>query len=166
MLYDCENNFGRPGKKVGGVLDISTQIQYALEARKQSYSPYSHFQVGAALAAVDETIYTGCNIENAAYSPTNCAERTAFFKAVSEGKRQFTSIVIAGGAENLGDTLEEFCPPCGVCLQVMMEFCNPEQFKVILAKSQKEYRVYLLKDLLPKGFSPDALERSTAHADV
>lgn len=147
-------------------MDISTQIRYALEARKQSYSPYSHFQVGAALTTVDDAIYTGCNIENAAYSPTNCAERTAFFKAVSEGKRQFTSIVIAGGAEDLGDTLEEFCAPCGVCLQVMMEFCNPEQFKVILAKSPEEYQVYLLKDLLPKGFSPDALERSTAHADV
>ena len=129
-------------------------IEQAVQARKYSYSPYSHFQVGASLLTEGGEIYTGCNIENAGYSATNCAERTAFFKAVSEGKRSFQKIAIVGGAE--GEELD-YCPPCGVCRQVMMEFCNPETFEIILAKSEEEYQIKLLKELMPMGFGPDNL---------
>ena len=94
------------------------------------------------------------NIKNTGYSATNCAERTAFFKAVSEGKRSFQKIAIVGGAE--GEELD-YCPPCGVCRQVMMEFCNPETFEIILAKSEEEYQIKLLKELMPMGFGPDNL---------
>ena len=97
-------------------------LSMALAARKLAYTPYSGFQVGAALLCEDETVYTGCNIENAAFGPSNCAERTAFFKAVSEGRRSFLAIAIAGGPS--GKEPEDFCPPCGVCRQVMMEFCE------------------------------------------
>lgn len=129
-------------------------ISLAIEAMKRAYAPYSGFQVGAALLASDGMVYQGCNIENAAYTPTNCAERTAFFKAVSEGVRTFTAICIVGGK---GGVLTEYTAPCGVCRQVMMEFCNPETFRVILAKSETDYQVYQLKDLLPLGFGPDNL---------
>lgn len=128
----------------------------ALYARTFSYSPYSHFQVGAALLAENGHIYTGCNIENAAYTPTNCAERTAFFKAVSEGEREFLAIAIAGGRADAALPLEG-CPPCGVCRQVMMEFCHPETFEIILVRDEKEYRICLLKDLMPEGFGPFSL---------
>jgi len=127
----------------------------AVEAREKSYSPYSHFQVGAALLTAAGKVYLGCNIENAAYTPTVCAERTAFFKAVSEGERQFEAIAIAGGAQS-AETLD-YCPPCGVCRQVMKEFCNEEQFAVILGKSSGEIRKFRLKELLPMGFGPDRL---------
>ena len=133
--------------------DIAVLIRKAVEARKKAYTPYSHFKVGACLRTKDGADYTGCNIENAGYTATNCAERTAFFKAVSEGKKDFEGIAIVGGYENISD----LCPPCGVCLQVMMEFCNPEKFKVILAKSEKEYEVVSLKELLPRGFGPSSL---------
>ena len=124
-------------------------IQEACKAREYAYAPYSGFMVGAALECKDGTIYTGCNIENAAYSPTNCAERTAFFKAVSEGKREFTRIAIVGGAEG-----EMVAPsPCGVCLQVMSEFCDGAKFQVIMAKSEEEYTVKKLEELLPYSFS-------------
>lgn len=126
----------------------------AMEYRKQAYIPYSHFGVGAALMAQDGTIFGGCNIENAAYTPTNCAERTAFFKAVSEGKRDFTAIAIVGGKE---DGVLEFCPPCGVCRQVMMEFCNPKEFLVLLGTSTEDYQVIRLEELVPFGFSKDNL---------
>lgn len=121
----------------------------ALEARRRSYSPYSGFKVGAALLCGSGKVYTGCNIENAAYSPTVCAERVAFFKAVSEGESDFTAIAIAGGAGNSPDSE---CPPCGVCRQVMAEFCDPDTFKVYLAKSSTEYTPLTLKELLPFGF--------------
>lgn len=122
-------------------------IRQAIEARKNSYSPYSGFQVGAALLCKDGTVYTGCNVENAAYGPSNCAERTAIFKAVSEGKREFTRIAIVGGHEG-----ESVAPtPCGVCRQVMSEFCKPS-FEVIMAVSETEYEVMTLGDLLPRGF--------------
>ena len=127
----------------------------ALEARKNAYAPYSHFAVGAALLTKNGKVYTGCNIENAAFSPTSCGERTAFFKAVSEGKREFRAICIVN--ENVNGE-HDFCAPCGVCRQVMMEFCDPESFTVVLAKSSKEYRCYLLKELLPLGFGPDNLK--------
>lgn len=138
-------------------MDDRTLIKEALEMRKMAYVPYSHFQVGAALLCADGKIYTGCNIENAAYTPSNCAERTAFFKAVSEGEREFTAIAITGGAETAEEL--EYCAPCGVCRQVMMEFCDYDNFKVILAKSEQEYQVYSLREILPMGFGPKNLEQ-------
>lgn len=133
---------------------IKELIRYALSMRKMSYTPYSHFNVGAALLAKNGKIYTGCNIENASYTPTNCAERTAFFKAVSEGVKEFDAIAIVGGpdgAENL-----EYCAPCGVCRQVMSEFCE-DDFIVICAKSEDEYRVNTLTETLPDRFGPKDL---------
>ena len=132
-------------------------IALALEARKFAYTPYSGFQVGAALLCEDGSVYTGCNIENAAFGPTNCGERTAFFKAVSEGKRRFAAIAITGGPA--GKEPEEFCSPCGVCRQVMMEFCDPESFRIILGKGDLSYQEYSLKELLPLGFSGAGVER-------
>ena len=126
-------------------------IQSAIDMLKRSYVPYSKFRVGAALLTKDNHIYTGCNIENSSYTPTNCAERTAFFKAISEGETEFRAIAVVGGLEG---KLKDYCPPCGVCRQVMMEFCHPEKFLVILAKSVDDYWVYTLSDLLPMGFSP------------
>ena len=125
-------------------------VKMALEARKFSYSPYSGFQVGAALLTGSGKVYTGCNIENAAFSPTNCAERTAFFKAVSEGEREFKAIAIAGGKKAEG--AKEFCAPCGVCRQVMAEFCAPEKFRILLGTESLEYQEYTLAELLPQGF--------------
>lgn len=129
---------------------IEMLINKALLARSFSYSPYSGYQVGAALLTDDGEIFTGCNIENAAYSPSNCAERTAFFKAVSEGKKDFYAIAITGGAK--GEEITKFAYPCGVCRQVMIEFCNPENFWVIVAKSTAKYEIKSLKQLLPDGF--------------
>ena len=128
-----------------------TLMRTAIEYRKRSYSPYSHYQVGAALLAADGEIIGGCNIENAAFSPTNCAERTALFKAVSEGKTEFTAIAIVGGKEN--EPLE-FCAPCGVCRQALVEFCNPKEFVVYLGTSEEDYKGYLLEELLPYSFTP------------
>ena len=139
-------------------MDRYMLAQKALQMRKFSYSPYSGFCVGAALLTAGGKVYTGCNIENAAYAPTNCAERTAFFKAVSEGERDFQAIAIAGGHKDAEEPLE-LCAPCGVCRQVMMEFCNPETFEVILVRSEKDYRVFTLKELLPMGFGPGNLEK-------
>ena len=118
-------------------------VEKALEMREYSYAPYSGFRVGAALLTTDGRVYTGCNIENAAYSPTNCAERTAVFKAVSEGERHFAAIAVAGGSKP--------CPPCGVCRQVLGEFCGPD-FPVYL-ETQTGWEVLPLKELLPCGFS-------------
>ncbi len=132
---------------------IKELIRQAIAAKEFSYSPYSHFRVGAALLDRTGRIYTGCNIENAAFSPTNCAERTAFFKAVSEGSRNFSAIAIAGSLEGTPDEDAAYCPPCGVCRQVMAEFCSPEDFLVILARNEDDYRCFRLKDLLPHGFS-------------
>ena len=126
---------------------IKKLIEKAMEARSYSYSPYSGFQVGAALLCKDGTVYTGCNIENAAYGPSNCAERTAIFKAVSEGKREFERIAIVGGPEG-----ESVAPtPCGVCRQVMSEFCDPS-FEIVMAKSVDDYEVMTLGELLPRSF--------------
>lgn len=122
--------------------------------QERSYCPYSHFHVGAALLAQNGQVYTGCNIENAAYGPSNCAERTAFFKAVSEGIKDFQTIAIVGGPEDKDGKpiIEDYCTPCGVCRQVMAEFCKKD-FKIILAKSPEEYKVYSLEELLPLSFS-------------
>ena len=135
---------------------ISRLIDRAIEGMSYAYTPYSGFRVGAALLTESSKIYTGCNIENAAYTPTNCAERTAFFKAVSEGERHFAAICIVGGKDG---KLADYTSPCGVCRQVMMEFCEPEQFKIILAISREEYQIYTLKELLPEGFGPARLAR-------
>lgn len=137
-------------------MDYARLIEQALNARKQAYTPYSGFQVGAALLTKSGKIYTGCNIENAAYTPTNCAERTAFFKAVSEGEREFEAIAIVGGAKEAKSL--DFCPPCGVCRQVMMEFCKPSEFQIILGRSKEEYKIYTLEELLPLGFGPAQLQ--------
>ena len=124
-------------------------IQMALLAREQAYAPYSGYAVGAALLTEEGRIYTGCNIENSAYGPTNCAERTAFFKAISEGERNFTAIAVCGG--KAGKEPESFAYPCGVCRQVMQEFCE-KHFQVIVAKSPSEYVAYTLGELLPYAF--------------
>lgn len=130
-------------------------VKAAIAAREKAYAPYSGFSVGAALLTCAGKIYLGCNIENAAYSPGCCAERTAFFKAVSEGEREFAAIAIAGGKEN--GPIQNFCPPCGVCRQVMMEFCNPETFRIILPKSPDEWKIFGLDELLPLGFGGENL---------
>ncbi len=121
----------------------------AIEARKNAYVPYSHFQVGAALLAKNGKIYRGCNIENAAFGSTMCAERTAFFKAVSEGVREFEAIAIVGGPE--GKELIPVCDPCGNCRQVMAEFCKGS-FEIIFGSGKKDISVYTLDQLLPLRF--------------
>ena len=127
-------------------------ISLALEAMKKSYSPYSDFKVGAALLCRDGTVFTGCNIENAAFSSTVCAERTAFFKAVSDGQRKFSAIAVVGGKNG---EVDEFCPPCGVCRQVMNEFCG-EDFKIILFNG-KDIKNFTIGDLLPESFGAKKL---------
>ncbi len=134
-------------------MEIKELIQLALEARKKAYAPYSHFQVGAALLTASGKVYTGVNVENASFGATNCAERTAVFKAVSEGETAFEKIVIAGGKEEEEEPKAQI-PPCGICLQVLSEFVDePERFQVILAKSETDYGAYSLKELLPASFS-------------
>ncbi len=137
-------------------MDINVQelIKKALEMRGMSYTPYSHYNVGAALLSKDGQIFTGCNIENAAFTPTNCAERTAFFKAVSEGVKEFSAIAIAGGPDGAKEL--EYCAPCGVCRQVMSEFCH-DDFKIIMAKSETEYKIVTLPESLPDRFGPKDL---------
>ncbi len=134
----------------------SELIKEALEARKMAYTPYSHFNVGAALLTKDGRVYRGCNIENASYTPSNCAERTAFFKAVSDGIMDFSAIAIVGGPAKTGS--HSICSPCGVCRQVMMEFCDPKTFKIILGTDESDFKVYTLEQMLPLGFGPENLE--------
>jgi len=132
-------------------------IEKAFEMREFSYTPYSGFNVGAALLAKNGNIYGGCNIENASYTPTVCAERTAFFKAISEGVKEFDMICIVGGPKDA--TEFDLCPPCGVCRQVMAEFCDPDEFKIILARSVEDYQVISLRDMLPYSFTPKNLNK-------
>ena len=120
----------------------------SIEAMAHAYAPYSGFKVGAALLCADGTVYQGCNIENAAYSPTNCAERTAFFKAVYDGHRDFTAIAVCGGKDGV---ITGAFPPCGVCRQVMREFCG-EDFLIYLV-NDKGFETVTLAQLLPFGFS-------------
>ncbi|WP_425538326.1 cytidine deaminase [Microaceticoccus formicicus] len=134
---------------------IRELIQLAIDNIKYSYAPYSEFNVSAVLETATGELYTGVNIENAAYSPTNCAERTAVFKAVSEGHRNFSRIVILGGSKS---NIIDFVTPCGVCRQVLVEFTNPEEFEIILAKSVDEYKIMKLSELLPYSFGPSDLE--------
>ena len=138
-------------------------IGEACASQKRAYAPYSHFQVGAALLTKEGQIFTGCNIENAAYSPTNCAERTAVFKAVSEGVRAFAAIAIVGGMEGREPT--DLTAPCGVCRQVFMEFCEPKEFRILLGKGDKTWEEYTLEELLPLGFSGKNLEMPEEERD-
>lgn len=132
---------------------IEKLIDTAIAQLAYSYTPYSHFKVGAALLTRDGKLYTGCNIENAAYGPSNCAERTAFFTAVSQGERAFTAIAIVGGREDW----DSFCAPCGVCRQVMAEFCQ-DSFRILLGRSDGAVREFTLKELLPMRFGPENLQ--------
>ena len=136
-------------------MEFEAIVKEALHMREFSYVPYSHFRVGAALMTEDGKLYTGCNIENAAYTPSNCAERTAFFKAVSEGERKFTAIAIAGGAEDAEEL--EYCSPCGVCRQVMREFCGGDF--VIAVTDGTDIREHTLDEIMPYSFSPADLSR-------
>ena len=131
-------------------------VKKAYEAQEHSYCPYSGFQVGAALLTQNGKVYTGCNIENAAFSPTTCAERTAIFKAVSEGETKFQAIAIVGNKKGASEEEWEFCTPCGVCRQVMLEFVDPQTFEILLGKG-KEIRKFTLNQLLPESFSPSML---------
>jgi len=166
-----------------GKMQEQELIKQAYEARQRAYVPYSHFGVGAALETADGRVFLGCNIENASYTPTVCAERTAIFKAVSEGYRQFRRIAIVGGSMETNAPLQrssdavtgndrlldgnivnergfstpDYCPPCGVCRQVMAEFCDPKTFQILLARSVKDYKIYTLEELLPLNFGPEDL---------
>ena len=142
---------------------IQLLIRQALAARKFAYTPYSHFQVGAALLAQNGKVYTGCNIENAGYTPTNCAERTALFKAVSEGERQFSAIAIVGSMQETVNTL--VTGPCGVCRQALYEFGGPA-LTVIMAKTEDDYIVTTLGELLPYGFGPANLETDESQSPM
>ena len=128
-------------------------IETAVKAREMAYAPYSHYKVGAALLAKSGKIYTGCNVENASFTPTNCAERTAFFKAVSEGDREFEMIAIVAGKD--GEELSKNCTPCGVCRQVMTEFCDKD-FKIILG-TPDDFKVLTLEEIMPYSFSATEL---------
>ena len=134
-------------------MNNSELIKAALDARKFSYSPYSGFAVGAALLCKDGSLYTGCNIESASYTPTICAERTAVFKAVSEGERDFAMLAIVGGK---GDEIAPATPPCGVCRQVLAEFCSKD-FPILLVKGANDYDTCTLGELLPYAFGPGML---------
>lgn len=123
-------------------------LKLAFEAREKAYAPYSKWKVGAALLTKQGKVYLGCNIENSGFSSTVCAERTAFFKAVSEGEYDFDKIAIVGGDAQLGS--QGYCTPCGVCRQVMSEFCRPDDFEVICGKSETEYKVFKLREMLPE----------------
>lgn len=136
---------------------IVNMINKAKKARKNSYSPYSNFSVGAALLTSCGNIVTGCNVENAAFTPGNCAERTAIFKAISEGYKEFSAIAIVGGKAS-DENISDYVSPCGVCRQVLREFVNPKTFYVIMAKSENDYTVRTLEELLPMSFGPDNLK--------
>ena len=138
------------------IMDYPKLIEEALLARDYAYTPYSHFKVGAALLGKSGALYRGCNVESCSYGPTNCAERTAVFKAVSEGEREFQAIAIVGGLEGEKAPLEHTAFPCGVCRQVLAEFCSMD-FPVIVARSPEDYEVYTLGELLPKAFTPSSL---------
>lgn len=137
-------------------MDKKELVKEALAAREFAYTPYSKFNVGAALFCKNGRVFRGCNIESASYTPTNCAERTAFFKAVSEGEREFSAIAIVGGPA--GAPPVDFCYPCGVCRQVMAEFCGRD-FKVYIAKSESEIREYSLDEIIPFAFTQEDLRK-------
>lgn len=125
-------------------------IREAIAAKEFAYVPYSNFRVGAALLAKNGNVYKGCNIENASYTPTNCAERTAFFSAIAEGVTEFSGIAIVGDQD-------QYLAPCGVCRQVMAEFCDAKEFQIILAKSETDYKVLSLEEVFPYSFTKENL---------
>ena len=133
-------------------MDYKELIKEAIAAKEMAYVPYSHFRVGAALLTKSGKVYRGCNIENVAFTPTNCAERTAFFKAISEGEREFEAIVVNGDAD-------DYLFPCGVCRQVMVEFCDVNEFKVIVANTEDDYKVFTLGELIPGVFNAEELAK-------
>ena len=132
-------------------METEELIKAAMEAKEHAYAPYSHFRVGAALLTKSGKVYQGCNIENAGYSPTNCAERTAFFKAVYEGEREFAAIAINGDGD-------DYLYPCGVCRQVMAEFCAPDEFLILSGDAPETCRQFTLREILPFGFSQENLK--------
>lgn len=127
-------------------------VSAAMQAKERAYVPYSHFRVGAALLTRGGKVYQGCNIENAGYTPTNCAERTAFFKAVSEGEREFEAIAVNGDAD-------DYLYPCGVCRQVMAEFCDPKTFRILVSQKNGAYLEFTLEQLFPGAFTSEELEK-------
>lgn len=135
-------------------IPVKDMIKAAQKAREKAYAPYSHYQVGASLLTGELRIYTGCNIENASYTPTICAERTALSKAVSEGWRRLKAIAIVGGPK--GETTNQYAFPCGVCRQALREFADG-QFVVIVARNENDYKIYQLNELLPESFGPENL---------
>lgn len=137
-------------------MEAEQLIKAAIEAKEHAYAPYSNFRVGAALLTKGGKVYQGCNIENAAYSPTNCAERTAFFKAVYEGEREFEAIAINGD----GDA---YLFPCGVCRQVMAEFCDPDTFLIYVSKKSGAYQKYTLAELFPGAFTKDDIDKARVY---
>ena len=137
---------------------IETLIHDATAMLDRAYVPYSKFPVGAALVTKEGEVFSGCNIENASYGLSNCAERTTIFKAVSEGQMEFSAIAIVGSRNGATQDEIEYCAPCGVCRQVMMEFCDPKTFKIFLAKSEDDYIEYTLEEILPLGFSGKNME--------
>lgn len=136
-------------------IQLEQLIATALAARKSAYTPYSNYTVGAALLTADNKIFSGCNIENASYGATNCAERTAFFKAVSEGERDFKAIAIAGGIQ--GQKPVDYAYPCGICRQVIKEFCK-DDFEIVVVKSSTDYQIFSLAELLPHGFGGETIK--------
>lgn len=132
-------------------MEYQKLIAQAITAKESAYAPYSKFRVGAALLTKNGKVFTGCNVENVSYSATNCAERTAVCKAVSEGEREFTAIAVNGDNN-------DYLPPCGICRQVLAEFCNLNTFEVILANSEQDYRIMTLAELLPVAFLSENLK--------
>lgn len=137
-------------------METEELIKAAMEAKEHAYAPYSNFRVGAALLTKGGKVYQGCNIENAAYSPTNCAERTAFFKAVYEGEREFEAIAINGDGD-------DYLFPCGVCRQVMAEFCDPDTFLIYVSKKNGAYQKYTLAKLFPGAFTKDDIDKARVY---
>lgn len=137
-------------------MEAEQLIKAAIEAKEHAYAPYSNFRVGAALLTKGGKVYQGCNIENAAYSPTNCAERTAFFKAVYEGEREFEAIAINGDGD-------DYLFPCGVCRQVMAEFCDPDTFLIYVSKKNGAYQKYTLAELFPGAFTKDDIDEARVY---
>lgn len=142
-------------KEIMEDIPVKELIRSATDARKKAYAPYSGYMVGAAVLTNELRIYTGCNIENASYGATVCAERTAIGKAVSEGRRGFKAIAIVGSPK--GDTITQYAFPCGICRQVMREFSDPDNMIVIVARGEQDYKLYRLSELLPESFGPDHL---------
>ena len=135
-------------------MDCAEIVAKALEMVPRAYAPYSRFQVGAAVLAASGRIYGGANVENASYGAGVCAERNAIAAAVNAGERRLAAVAVAGGKDGV---VTDFCPPCGICRQVMREFCDPAAFRVVLVKSAAETKSFTLAELLPESFGPEAL---------